>query len=145
MFYVIDFAIASIDKAINNVSKRIYATALLKEFGVIGTPSETYELVSDYNENILIQQIMKSNIFSKLRCKSVEKFHDKSKFYLWVFLFLAIQNKVWFPVQIKQWLQWLQRFWIRKIFWKTSLSLYFFKLLSDRQGYFFFDQWFLLA
>ena len=82
MFYVIDFAIASIDKAINNVSKRIYATALLKEFGVIGTPSETYELVSDYNENILIQQIMKSNIFSKLRCKSVEKFHDKSKFYL---------------------------------------------------------------
>ena len=65
MFYVIDFVVASIDKAINNVSKRIYATALLKEFGVIGTPSKTYELVSDYSENILIQQIMKSNIFSK--------------------------------------------------------------------------------
>ena len=65
MFYVIDFVVASIDKAINNISKRIYATALLKEFGVIGTPSKTYELVSDYSENILIQQIMKSNIFSK--------------------------------------------------------------------------------
>ena len=44
MFYVYDFVVAPIDKAVNNVSfvyKRIYATTLFKEFGVIGAPSKT--------------------------------------------------------------------------------------------------------
>ena len=34
---------------------RFYATTLLKEFRVIGTPpSRTHKLISDYNKNILI-------------------------------------------------------------------------------------------
>ena len=49
--------VAPIDKAAHNVSficKRFYTTTLLKEFGVIGTPNKTYNLLSDYNINILI-------------------------------------------------------------------------------------------
>ena len=58
MFYVYDFVVAPIDKAVNNVSfvyKRIYATTLFKEFGVIGAPSKTYKLISDYSENFIIE------------------------------------------------------------------------------------------
>ena len=38
--------------------KRIYPTTLLKEFGVTGTSNKTYELISDYNNNILINSIV---------------------------------------------------------------------------------------
>ena len=49
--------VVPIDKAVNNVSficKGFFAAVLIKEFGVIGTPSKTYKLISDYNKNILI-------------------------------------------------------------------------------------------
>ena len=53
-----DFVVARIDNATNNVSftcKRSFATTLFKEFGIIGTPAKTCKLISDYNNNILIQ------------------------------------------------------------------------------------------
>ena len=52
-----DFAVAPIDEVANNVSficKRFYATTLLRESGVTGTPNKTYKLISDYNKNTLI-------------------------------------------------------------------------------------------
>ena len=52
-----DFVVVPINKAVNNVSfvcKGFFATVLIKEFGVIGTPSKTYKLMSDNNKNILI-------------------------------------------------------------------------------------------
>ena len=52
------FVAAPIDKTANNASvicRRFYATILLYEFGVIGTPSKTYILISGYDKNILIR------------------------------------------------------------------------------------------
>lgn len=52
-----DLAVVPIDKATNNrfyYSKiRFYATNLFKEFGVLGTLTKTYEIISDCNKNIL--------------------------------------------------------------------------------------------
>ena len=48
-----NFVVLPFDMAANNVSficKKFYATTLLKESRVIGTPSKTYELISDYNK-----------------------------------------------------------------------------------------------
>ena len=38
--------------------ERFYGTILLKEFGVLGTPRKTYELIRRYNKNILINSAM---------------------------------------------------------------------------------------
>ena len=50
------FVLAPIDKATNNVSficKRFYAQILLKEFGMLGTPSKTYEKISNSLDSVI--------------------------------------------------------------------------------------------
>ena len=49
------------------ICKRIYPTTLLKEFGVTGTPNKAYELISDYNNNILINSIV-NEVKQHFRC-----------------------------------------------------------------------------
>lgn len=49
------------------ICKRIYPTTLLKEFGVTGTSNKTYELISDYNNNILINSIV-NEVKQHFRC-----------------------------------------------------------------------------
>lgn len=52
--------VAPVDKAINNVFftyKRFYATNLFEKRSIIGAPSKTCKLISDYNKNILITSI----------------------------------------------------------------------------------------
>lgn len=49
------------------ICKRIYPTTLLKEFRVTGTPNKAYELISDYNNNILINSIV-NEVKQHFRC-----------------------------------------------------------------------------
>ena len=59
-----DFAVALIENTVNNLPflcKMFDATTVLKEFGVVRTLSKYFKLISNYNKNILIQQLMKSN------------------------------------------------------------------------------------
>ena len=65
-----DFVMAPIDKATNNISficKRFYAKILLKEFGILGTSSKTYEKLSTSLDSVINSTIkdIKSNFSIK--------------------------------------------------------------------------------